>query len=263
MRSGHASPRRTHAKSSRPRSRPKRASATQIPRFRSAVSDGSPAASKRTLPASEPTSSAAPTTPWQRTTTGRPASSLATVASRDSAASARWRLKTKTPATSASSTASRIRPMPSSSARRRGGVAGRGKTARVQRLSVSQAAFLRDNPFVGAVTTVRADGGLHTTVVWVDAEDGNAVFTTQRTRAKGRHLAHDPRVSLLVVDPANTYRWLAVAGRAELSEDHADARLDAYARRYLGRESFPWREPGQTWVDCVIGADRIEASGIE
>jgi len=130
-------------------------------------------------------------------------------------------------------------------------------------LDDAQVAFIRDNAFVGAATTVRADGGLHTTVVWVDVEDGDAVFTTLRSRAKGRHLERDPRVSLLVVDPANTYRWLAVSGTAELSEERAESRLDAYARRYLGRDAFPWRQPGQVWVDCRIRADRIESTGVE
>jgi PPOX class probable F420-dependent enzyme len=130
-------------------------------------------------------------------------------------------------------------------------------------LDDAQLRFLRDNAFVAVVTTVRADGGLHSTVVWVDVEERDAVFLTLRSRAKAIHLARDPRVSLLVADPANTYRWLAVSGRAELSEEKADARLDVVARKYLGRDEFPWRRPGEVWVDCRIRAERIEAAGIE
>jgi len=133
----------------------------------------------------------------------------------------------------------------------------------VAALSDAQQAFLRDNPFVGVVTTVRADGGLHSTVVWVDVENGDALFVTLRGRAKEVHLAHDPRVSLLVADPGNPYRWLAVSGTAEISEGRAEERLDVAARTYLGRDAYPWRQPGQVWVECRIRADRIETTGLE
>jgi hypothetical protein len=38
-------------------------------------------------------------------------------------------------------------------------------------LTDAQLAFLRDNPFVGVVTTLRADGSPHSTVVWIDADE--------------------------------------------------------------------------------------------
>ena len=38
--------------------------------------------------------------------------------------------------------------------------------------------FLDENPFVGVVTTLRADGSPHSTVVWVDVEDGKVSFNT-------------------------------------------------------------------------------------
>ena len=93
-------------------------------------------------------------------------------------------------------------------------------------LSDAQLEFLRDNPFVGVVTTVRPDGSLHSTVVWVDVEDGDPVFLTTRDRAKFRHLEHNPQVSLLVADPSNTWRWVSVSGTVELSEEKAVPRVD-------------------------------------
>lgn len=129
------------------------------------------------------------------------------------------------------------------------------------KLTDEQREFL-DNPFVGVVTTVRADGSLHTTVVWVEQEDGDVAFTTLRSRAKGRQLERDPRVSMLVLDPGDTRRWVSVSGTAELSEEGADARVDRLTRKFLGVEEYPWRRPGGIWVSCIIRADRIEAAGI-
>jgi PPOX class probable F420-dependent enzyme len=129
-------------------------------------------------------------------------------------------------------------------------------------LTAAQRAFLDENPFVGVVTTVRADGLLHSTVVWVGTDGGDAVFTTLRTRAKARHLERDPRVSLLVADPGNPYRWLALSGRAEVAEEGADEQVDRLAAKYMG-EGWEWRRPGQAWVRCRIRAERIDTTGVE
>src|SRR5437773_3531292 len=112
--------------------------------------------------------------------------------------------------------------------------------------------FLDQNPFVGTVTTLRPDGSPHSTVVWVDVEDGNVSFNTARGRAKDRHLQKDPRVSLLVVDPENQYRWVSVSGRAQLTEEGADAQIDKLAKKYLGKDEYPWRDPDQTRVKVLI-----------
>lgn len=129
-------------------------------------------------------------------------------------------------------------------------------------LTPAQVAFL-DNPFVATVTTVRRDGSLHSTVVWVGVEDGDVVFNTLRGRAKERHLSANSRVSLLVVDPANAYHWLAVDGTAELDEAGAEERIDRLSRKYLGRDTYPWRSPEQRWVGVRIRAERIDTAGIE
>jgi PPOX class probable F420-dependent enzyme len=129
-------------------------------------------------------------------------------------------------------------------------------------LTDAQRAFL-ERPFVGTVTTVRPDGSLHTTVVWVGVEGEDVVFNTLRGRAKARHLEADPHVSVLVLDPANTYRWLVVEGRAELTAEGAEERLDAFSSRYLGKETYPWRSAGQEWVTARIRPERIETVGID
>ena len=130
-------------------------------------------------------------------------------------------------------------------------------------LSDAQLEFLRDNPFVGVLTTVRADGSLHSTVLSIDVEDGDPVFLTTRSRAKFRHLERDPRVSLLVVDPAHAGRWVSVSGTVEISDEQADARVDKLARKYLGQDEYPWRRPEDVWVDCRIRPGRVVNAGVE
>jgi PPOX class probable F420-dependent enzyme len=130
------------------------------------------------------------------------------------------------------------------------------------KLTEKQAEFL-DNPYVGTVTTIRQDGSLHSTVVWVDREDGTVSFNTARSRAKARHLSRDPRVSLLVIDPTNPYRWVGVSGVAELTDEGSDEQIDRLSKKYLGKDEYPWRRPDEQRVSVKIRPERVESAGLD
>ena len=120
-----------------------------------------------------------------------------------------------------------------------------------------------EQPFVGTVTTLRNDGSPHSTIVWVDTDTDEVLFNTAVGRAKERHLRQDPRVSLLVVDPEDTYRWLAISGNAELTTEGADAQIDKLAKKYLGQEEYPWRKPDEQRVMVRIRPERVEGYGFD
>jgi PPOX class probable F420-dependent enzyme len=123
--------------------------------------------------------------------------------------------------------------------------------------------FLEENPFVGTVTTLRADGSPHSTIVWVDVEDGKVSFNTARGRAKSENLEQDPRASVLVVDPNDSYKWVSVSGPAQLTEEGADAQIDKLAKKYMGAEAYPWRKPDETRVKVVIEPQQVDAAGFD
>ena len=130
-------------------------------------------------------------------------------------------------------------------------------------LKEKQRQFLDQNPFVGTATTLREDGSPHSTVVWVDVEDGKVSFNTARGRAKPRHLEQNPQASILVVDPNNPYTWVAVSGRAEMTEEGADAQIDKLAKKYLGKDEYPWRNPAETRVKVLIEPEHVDAYGLD
>lgn len=123
--------------------------------------------------------------------------------------------------------------------------------------------FLDDNPYVGTVTTLREDGSPHSTIVWVDVVDGKVSFNTARGRAKVDHLERDPRASLLVVDPADEYRWVAVSGPIQMTEDGADEQIDKLAKKYIGKDEYPWRNPAETRVKVLIEPEKVDATGFD
>jgi PPOX class probable F420-dependent enzyme len=130
-------------------------------------------------------------------------------------------------------------------------------------LTEPQKQFLDENPYVGTVTTIRPDGSPHSTIVWVDVRDGVVGFNTAHGRTKVRNLQHDPRASLLVVDPNDSYKWVAVSGRVELTEDGADAQIDKLAKKYVGADTYPWRRPDEQRVAVWITAEKIDSAGFE
>jgi PPOX class probable F420-dependent enzyme len=130
-------------------------------------------------------------------------------------------------------------------------------------LTEEERQFLDQNPFPATATTVRPDGSPHATIVWIDVEDGKVSFNTARGRAKVEHLEHDPRVSILVVDPSDPYRYVAVDGHAELTEEGADAQIDKLAKKYLGKDVYPWHDPAQRRVKVLIEPEHVNASGFD
>jgi PPOX class probable F420-dependent enzyme len=130
-------------------------------------------------------------------------------------------------------------------------------------LKEAQRRFLDENAFVGTVTTLRPDGSPHSTVVWVDVEDGKVSFNTALGRAKPRYLERDPRASLLVVDPEDPYKWVAVSGHVELTEEGADGQIDKLAKKYIGQDEYPWRNRAETRVKVLIEPEKVDASGFD
>ena len=132
----------------------------------------------------------------------------------------------------------------------------------MKRLTETQREFL-ENPFVGTITDLRPDGSPHTTVVWVDVDDQGVSFNTAHGRAKPRYIAEDSRVSLAVVDPNDAYRWISVSGAASLVDEGADEHIDRLAKKYLDKDSYPFRAPDERRVTVRISPTRIESRGLD
>ena len=65
-------------------------------------------------------------------------------------------------------------------------------------LTPAQAELFQEANYA-VLTTLRADGSPHNTVVWVDWDGSNVSFNTVIGRAKHRHLERDPRVTLTIM----------------------------------------------------------------
>jgi PPOX class probable F420-dependent enzyme len=97
---------------------------------------------------------------------------------------------------------------------------------------------LLTRPIIGVLTTMLPDGQPQSSLVWVDFDGECARTNTTLERRKGRNMLANPRVSLLVVDPDDTSRFLQVRGDAELVSEGAIAHLDGLTRAYTRHPRF-------------------------
>jgi PPOX class probable F420-dependent enzyme len=112
------------------------------------------------------------------------------------------------------------------------------------------------------VATLRADGTVHGVPVWVDIQDGQPVLNTAEGRAWPRNLERDPRVTLTVQNIENPYEYVEIRGRvAERTHEGADAHIDALAKKYMGVDEYPMRQPGEQRVIIRVEPEHVSSFG--
>jgi hypothetical protein len=64
------------------------------------------------------------------------------------------------------------------------------------------------------------------------------------------------------VDPENPYAHMAVRGKiVRATEQGADANIDAMAKKYLGQDKYPFRQPGEVRVIYEIEPTSVSSMG--
>ena len=114
----------------------------------------------------------------------------------------------------------------------------------------------------GHLATLMADGSPQVSPVWVDFDGECVVVNSVRHRLKVRNVRRDSHVALSVQDPENPYRYVEVRGRVvAIAEKSATEHIDALARRYLGIDRYPHRQPSDVRVVLRIQPDRVVTMG--
>ena len=123
-------------------------------------------------------------------------------------------------------------------------------------------------PLHGVLTTMLPDGQPQSSLVWCDFDGEFVRVNTSRERQKGKNMQANPNVSLLIVDPENTSRFLQIRGEAELVEEDALEHLDAVTRKYTAHPQyygyvFPLEKKAhETRIICRIHAKKITLDAI-
>jgi PPOX class probable F420-dependent enzyme len=112
------------------------------------------------------------------------------------------------------------------------------------------------------LATLMPDGSPQVTPVWVDLDGSHIRVNSAKGRVKDKNMRRNKKVALSIVDPDNPYRHLAVQGEVvDITEQGADTHINALAKKYLGKDQYPFRQPGEVRVIYKIRPDRVTQMG--
>ncbi len=111
---------------------------------------------------------------------------------------------------------------------------------------------------------MKKDGSPQVTPTWVDIDKSSntILINTAKGRVKHRNVSKDPRVAVSIVDFSNPYNMVAVRGRVvqQINGKEADEHIDKLAKKYLGKDKYPGRAPGEERVILKIKPEHVVAN---
>jgi PPOX class probable F420-dependent enzyme len=121
---------------------------------------------------------------------------------------------------------------------------------------------LFDKKAYAHLATVMPDGRPQVTPVWCSYDGENILINTRVGRQKDRNMQRYKHVAMSIMDPDNPFRYLEVRGQViERTESGADEHVDFLAKKYLGVEKYPYRQPGEVRVMFKIRPEHTTKGG--
>ena len=144
----------------------------------------------------------------------------------------------------------------------RGGVRTPGRNQTMTTIPDKYLDLLQQKKAFASLATVMSDGSPQVTPVWFDYADGVVRVNTARGRVKARTLQKGVPVALSILDPDNPYRYLQIRGRVRrATEEGAAEHIDSLAKKYLGKDKYPFARLGEVRIMCEI--EPTSASGMD
>ena len=116
------------------------------------------------------------------------------------------------------------------------------------------------------VVTTNPDGTPQVSVVWCGVRGDQVLFCTERSTAKVRNIASDPRVVLSIEDEARnvsgTQQHLVIRGRATVVGPADEALCDELCRVHVGTADHPLNlSRSDTAVTVAVDVERFGGNG--
>ena len=96
-------------------------------------------------------------------------------------------------------------------------------------------AFLNESP-VARLSSLNADGTIHTAPVYFKYENGDFLIGTQNMTRKVRNIKRNPQVTVLIDNQAPPWKGVLVYGTAELDYEDVIAKRASIFERYRSPE---------------------------
>ena len=117
---------------------------------------------------------------------------------------------------------------------------------------------LFEEPNLVFIATIMKDGAPQVSPVWADYENDHVLVNTAEGRIKHKNILRDPRVAISVVDQKNPLNMTTIRGKViDIIPDYEYKLADKLAKKYMGKEKYPFRQPGEKRTVLKILPDRV------
>ena len=110
----------------------------------------------------------------------------------------------------------------------------------------------------GALATLMPDGSPQVSILWVDSDGEHIIINTGEGRVKPDNIRRDPRVAIAINDSENPYKTAMVRGEVVAeTHDGTEEHIDKMAKKYIGQDKYPWRQPGERRIIFKIKPEHV------
>ena len=108
------------------------------------------------------------------------------------------------------------------------------------------------------LATIMPDGTPQVTPVWFDYTDGKVRINSAKGRVKTRNMKETAPVALSYSTPKIPI-VIQIRGRVgHVTEEGASAHIDSLAKKYLGKDKYPYSRPGEVRVIFEIKPTAVQ-----
>jgi PPOX class probable F420-dependent enzyme len=113
-------------------------------------------------------------------------------------------------------------------------------------------------PNYAVVSIPRTDGTVQSIVIWADLDGENILLNSAVGRHWPANLKRAGRATVVAMAESNPYEWVSVEGElVESTTEGADPDIDRLAKKYLGVDSYPYRQPDEQRISFRLRPERI------
>jgi len=122
--------------------------------------------------------------------------------------------------------------------------------------------LLTEKKAIAHIATIQPDGSPQVTPVWFDYTNGHVRVNTAKGRVKARNMSVGTKIALSIIDPDNPYRHIQIRGAVtKEAVEGAETHIDSLAKKYLGKDKYPWSGPNDVRVMYEITPSAVQVMG--
>lgn len=120
-------------------------------------------------------------------------------------------------------------------------------------LSEEELATFLAQPLLARLSTLNADGTIHTVPIWYEYRDGRLLLSTQTVTQKVKNILRNPQVTVLVDSNTMPYAGVMVYGTAVLDHEDAASKRVSIFERYIGTHGDAYAQMlAAKWEPVII-----------